>query len=198
RVLHVFHKVDRAITRLIAGLGLGLSIVKNLVELQGGSVRADSPGEGKGATFTITLPSSRMDTLPEPTVATAPSADDAFRTVSLDGIRMLVVEDQPDTLEFLKRLLELRVATVATAASAPEALTRCREVRPEILISDIGLPGIDGYDLMQQIRQNDADEGGAIPAVALTAYARSEDRTRALLAGYQAHLAKPVEPAELL
>jgi PAS domain S-box-containing protein len=192
-----FHQADRSITRRFGGLGLGLSIVKNLVELHGGSVQADSPGEGKGATFTILLPASRADVSPEPTPVAAPS-DDAFKTVSLGGIRMLVVEDEPDTREFLKHLLESRGATVASAASAPEALDLFPAVRPEILISDIGLPAMDGYDLMQHIRQKDVREGGAIPAVALTAYARSEDRTRALLAGYQAHLAKPVEPAELL
>jgi PAS domain S-box-containing protein len=193
-----FHQADRSITRRFGGLGLGLSIVKTLVEMHGGSVRADSPGEGQGATFTMTLPSSRIEAPPALIPTTTAAADEAVHTVSLGGIRMLVVEDEPDTREFLKRLLESRGASVALATSAPDALAIWEVVRPELLISDIGLPGMDGYDLMQQIRLKDVGDGGGIPAVALTAYARSEDRTRALLAGFQAHLAKPVEPAELL
>jgi CheY-like chemotaxis protein len=175
-----------------------LSIVKNLVDMHGGNVRADSAGEGHGATFTITLPSSRIEPPSESTAATAAAADDAFHSVSLGGIRMLVVEDEADTRAFLKHLLESCGASVDIAASAPEALALWPTVRPELLISDIGLPDMDGYDLMQRIRQKEVGDGGGIPAVALTAYARSEDRTRALLAGYQAHLAKPVEPTELL
>jgi PAS domain S-box-containing protein len=197
QVFDRFHQADRSITRRFGGLGLGLSIVKNLVEMHGGSVRADSPGENQGATFMITLPCSRIDAAEAPAPAKAGGADAALQAVSLGGIRMLVVEDEPDTREFLKRLLEGHGASVAVAASAPEALAMWARLRPELLISDIGLPGMDGYDLMQQIREQDGGAGGT-PAVALTAYARSEDRTRALLAGFQAHLAKPVEPTELL
>jgi PAS domain S-box-containing protein len=191
-----FHQADRAITRRFGGLGLGLSIVKHLVELHGGAVRADSAGEGQGATFTITLPAG----VAAHPLAGAPEhqAPDAYDLVSLAGIRILVVEDEPDTREFLTRLLEGQGATVTGAASAAEALARVEAEVPDIFISDIGLPGVDGYDLIQRIRQMQARGTSAVPAIALTAYARAEDRARALRAGYQAHVAKPVEPAEII
>ena len=192
-----FHQADRSITRRFGGLGLGLSIVKHLAELHGGMVRADSAGEGKGATFTITLPSGRAGAVSVATAATVVGAR-ATEEISLDRIRVLVVEDEPDTREFVQRLLEGHGATVMTAASAGEALSLVEQWGPDLLISDIGLPDVDGYDLMEQIRRSDADQRAKIPAIALTVYARSEDRTRAFLAGYQAHVAKPVEPVELV
>ena len=123
---------------------------------------------------------------------------EATADISLGRLRVLVVEDEPDTREFVQRLLEGRGATVTTAASAAEALSAVRHSVPDLLISDIGLPDVDGYDLMEQIRTSDAADIAKVPAIALTAYARSEDRTRAFLAGYQAHVAKPVEPFELV
>jgi CheY-like chemotaxis protein len=117
---------------------------------------------------------------------------------SVQGLRVLVVEDEPDTREMIQRFLEEQGAAVFTAIAADEALRQMVTVRPQILISDIGLPGMDGYELVQRVRALDVEQGGMIPAIALTAFVRSEDRTRALQAGYQAHLAKPVEPAELL
>jgi PAS domain S-box-containing protein len=188
-----FHQADRSITRRFGGLGLGLAIVKHLVELHAGDVQVASEGEGRGATFVVTLPVVSDTTGQER--RRSRSTDDAV--VGLEAIRLLVVEDEADTLEFLRRLLTTHGATVLTAASAPEALSLVRKETPDVLISDIGLPEMDGYDLIQRVRR-EPSPARDVPAIALTAYARSEDRTRALRAGFQAHLAKPVEPSELV
>ena len=190
-----FQTADASRTRRFGGLGLGLSIVRSLVEFHGGTVKAASAGEGSGATFTIVLP---MAAPPELRAEAFAARDANIEDISLANIRVLVVEDEPDAAEFVTNLLALHGADVVTAASAREALEAVVHARPDILISDIGLPEMDGYQLMEQIRKMNVTDGGGIPAVALTAFARSEDRTRALRAGYQTHLAKPVESTELV
>ncbi|HEX7087945.1 MAG TPA: PAS domain S-box protein [Vicinamibacterales bacterium] len=190
-----FHQIDRSITRRFGGLGLGLSIVKNLTEAHGGTVQAASEGEGKGATFTVLLPAASAAQIPERHDEPAHPRETVSQ--SLDGVRVLVVEDEPDTREFVRRLLDSHGAVVTEAATAGEALELYERTRPHVLISDVGLPEIDGYELLRLIRERVA-ANGVIPAIALTAYAGSQDRMRALHAGYQAHLAKPVEPNELI
>jgi signal transduction histidine kinase/ActR/RegA family two-component response regulator len=201
-VFERFRQSDSSSTRHHSGLGIGLAIVKQLVELHGGSVRVASPGEGQGATFTVELPLMPVyaDELPSERVHPrhALGAAPMPAPVSFQDLKILVVDDEPDTLDLVCHLLEEHGAETAAAASAAEALQKFKEFRPDVLISDIGMPEQDGYELIHNIRAAEAGTGGKTPAVALTAFARSEDRTRAMLAGYQMHLAKPVEAAELI
>lgn len=195
---HIFERFSQASllkTRGFGGLGLGLSIVKHLVDLHGGSITADSRGEGQGATFTVVLPCGDLPAAAE--VAESPGHA-AEPQDMLQGLRILVVEDEADTRDFLGRFLTSYGAKVVMTGSAAEALERLPESQADLLISDIGLPEVDGYELLHRIRQTDAAGGGGIPAIAITAYARAEDRAQAFRAGYQEHLAKPIEPADIV
>jgi signal transduction histidine kinase/CheY-like chemotaxis protein len=196
-VFERFRQADSTTTRRHGGLGLGLSIVKQLVELHGGSVVAESAGEGHGATFIVRLPirAIREDDSAHPTARTSIVREIPFQ---LTGLRVLVVDDDTDARELIASVLTSVGALPATAASAAEALAIFAERSFDLIISDIGMPERDGYQLMRAIRALPADRGGRTPAIAVTAFARSEDRTRALLAGYQVHLAKPIEPHELV
>jgi PAS domain S-box-containing protein len=190
-VFDYFRQENSTTTRLFGGLGLGLAIVRHLVELHGGTVSVESPGEGQGATFTVQLP--LMITQPE----TNPDNQQFNESPNLSGIRVLVVDDEADMREFLAFMLEEYGAKVTVVASASEALEALCQVKPEVLVSDIGMPEVDGYMLIRQIRAMPPEQGGLIPAIALTAYAGEADQNQALSAGFHKHIAKPVEPNEL-
>lgn len=195
-----FRQADSTSTRQYGGLGLGLAIVRHLVELHGGTVAAESPGEGQGTTIRVRLPIVEGNQAREILQQQTPEAEvmmEGVDTADLQGIRVLVVDDEADARELLATILRQSGAEVKTADSAAMALTVLTEWQPNILVSDIGMPDEDGYELMRQVRTLTPERGGKIPAVALTAYARFEDRLRALSVGYQMHVAKPLDPAEL-
>ncbi|MFL6274543.1 MAG: ATP-binding protein [Blastocatellia bacterium] len=201
-----FRQADSSTTREHGGLGLGLAIVRHLIELHGGTVTADSPGRGRGAVFTLRLPltdvSEAKAQAPRASLAsgdrTAAASEHLAGVVDLGGLRVLVVDDDPDTREILRLVLSQSGAEVHAAGTSSEALGAFRDWKPHVLISDLGMPGEDGFALIEKVRTLAPEEGGNIPAAALTAYAREEDSLRARSAGYQIHISKPVDPTRLV
>ncbi|MEG4272168.1 MULTISPECIES: PAS domain S-box protein [unclassified Microcoleus] len=195
-VFDYFRQKDGATTRKFGGLGLGLAIVRHLVELHGGTVAADSQGEGQGATFTVSLPLSPKVKGQENSLAGFSERSTADEPLS--GMRILVVDDEPDMRELISFLLEDAGAEVLSVAVPQEAIAALSNFQPDVLLSDIGMPGMDGYMLLRQVRSLEPERGGLIPAIALTAYAGEFDRQQALQAGFHRHLAKPIEPDQLI
>jgi len=192
-----FTQADTTSARKHSGLGLGLSIARHIVELHGGTITAESAGERKGATFRITLPVRALQSQEaDPAQTTAPIHTIA-NEIMLNGLRIMVVDDEDETRELLKMMLSSHGAEVLAAASGTEALAQIDECQPGIIVSDIGMPVMDGYMFMKRVRALDSEQR-SVPAIALTAYARAEDRLRALAAGFQMHVPKPVEASELV
>jgi PAS domain S-box-containing protein len=200
-VFERFRQADGGITRVTGGLGIGLAISRHLVELHGGTIDVASEGEDRGATFVVKLPrpASRATPVEARRSSQLQSSDATFDCPpELAGLKVLVVDDEPDARELLVVILERCGSKVVTASSAAEALAQIDREAPNVMLSDIGMPGEDGYALIAAVRKRGVDDGGSTPAAALTSYARAEDRRRALQAGYQMHLPKPAEPAELV
>ncbi len=201
-IFNRFHQADSSITRRHSGLGLGLSLVRHLVELHGGTVKAESPGEEKGATFTVTLPFRAVRIAVDEAISTGARRKVRLNQLSaLEGLHILVVDDEADARELVQVMLEENGAQVTAADSVAEALrllTNEQSIRPDAIVSDIGMPEENGYTLIRQVRRLPAAQGGQLPAIALTAFGRASDRIAALSAGFQMHVPKPVEAAELV
>ncbi len=198
-----FKQADPSTTRTHGGLGIGLSITKNLVEMHGGTITVESQGLGHGATFVVRLPVAavrRPDAIATPLPSPAPTLPDMrFDAPSeLAGLRVLAVDDEPDGRDIIAAVLASCGVEVTTAASVSEAMEAIERRPPDVLLTDIGMPGEDGYALIARLRALPRERGGATPAACLTGYASSDDRRRALLAGFTMHVPKPIDPAELV
>lgn len=195
-----FSQRDSSTTRNHGGLGLGLAISKQLAELHGGTLEASSPGEGQGATFVLSIPVVRPAQTEHPVAdpaAATPSPVHPKLLPSLDGVKALIVDDEPDARELLQKILEAHGARVTAAHSGDEALRVIARSPPDVMLCDLGMPGLDGYQVMRKVRETEVP-GTTLPAIAVSAFARPEDRSNALLAGYQGHVAKPFDVAELI
>ena len=193
-----FRQADSTLTRNHGGLGLGLAIVKQLVGLHGGTVRAESDGEDKGSAFIISLPLAPISERKDQRSAASTQITFEDRQISLPGVKVLVIDDEQDARELIREVLTLFQAEVIIAATAAAGLEILKNQRPDVIVSDIGMPEKDGYQFIREVRSLPAIHGGKTPAIALSAFAHSEDRTRAIIAGYQMHLSKPVESHELV
>jgi signal transduction histidine kinase/ActR/RegA family two-component response regulator len=196
-----FRQADAGMDRSHSGLGIGLAIARHLVELQGGRIFAESDGPGRGATFRIELPvrsASVEMPLDEREHPQAPHVQGLTAVPQLQGVRILAVDDDRDALALVREILEATGATVATAESGQQALDALERMTPDLLLADLGMPHMTGFELIERVRRSERPGIRTIPAAALTAYARSEDRTKALRSGFQLHLAKPVDPGELM
>ncbi|MCC6551831.1 MAG: response regulator [Polyangiaceae bacterium] len=197
-VFERFRQADSTVRRAQGGLGIGLALVRHIVELHGGSVRAESPGPGRGSTFTLRLPVTARAPVAVVPGASAALAPPGEGRAELQGLRVLVVEDDPDARELVAEVLLQHRAEVVAVGSAQAALEVLSSARPHVLVSDVAMPGGDGYELIRHIRQRAPEDGGGVPALALTARALAEDHAHALAAGFQMHAAKPIDPAELV
>jgi PAS domain S-box-containing protein len=196
-----FRQAESGTTRKTGGLGLGLAIVRHIVEMHGGTALAASAGEGQGATFTVRLPLMIVHPQPAQPPRVHPRTERLTPLTSLgdlDGLRVVAVDDDPDALALLRVVLETAGAEVTTVSSPFDAVKRIAEVRPHVLVLDLGMPGMDGFEVISRVRASEDPAVRDVPAAALTAFARSEDRTKALRSGFEMHLAKPVDPGELV
>ncbi len=199
-VFDSFRQAEAVTSREHGGLGIGLSIAKHIVEMHGGGIQAQSPGHGQGATFVVRLPVSPLvsATLGVTRIRAALEPSDSPMPVGLEGIRVLVVDDEPDAREMVQYVLQTCGIEVRVAGSAAEALIELERFKPHVMVSDVGMPKEDGYSLIRSVRSAASLELRGIPAIALTAFARNQDRARALVEGFNVHMEKPVEPAELV